>query len=127
MSDLPDTIKVHMRSNTVELAEVKEAIELLKAHAAHIKKANAVASATGKATAYFKTFYKRHAPEGAPKFKPELVKATPRMHDGGVEAYYKDKDVSLNMKSYVTWRLGDHDMFTDVSGTIMGKYYTESN
>ena len=70
--------------------------------------------------------YEKRAPEGSPPFNELFVNGKSRPNDDGFEARYDDGNgIFIHAKAYVTWRLGDHDMFTDVWGTINGKKFNE--
>ena len=82
-------------------------------------------NALKRATSSLKRHYEKHAPEDAPKFEPMHVFATSRS-DGGYEGNYRHGDTDMHVKAYVTFRLGDHDLFTDVWGSVCGKdFYTD--
>ena len=69
--------------------------------------------------------YKTRTPKDAPEFNKALVCSESR-EDGGYEGSYDDKKgIKLNVRSHLTARLGDYDMFTDVWGSIHGVSFSK--
>ncbi|KKL92985.1 hypothetical protein LCGC14_1879220 [marine sediment metagenome] len=67
--------------------------------------------------------YEKRAPKGSPEFDVSLVRGTAQSHGGFEASYDNGQGIHLYAKAYITWRLDDLDMFTDVSGIINGEHF----
>ena len=103
----------------LQLGELIDLSKYVKTEIARLEREKQCEDAHRAVKEILKREYNNRAPDGSPKFDDSLVVSKPRPSDGGYKGSYDNgKNVELYVKAYVTWRLGDHDMFTDVWGSV---------